>query len=579
MAVVSIIPPISAPSGAEAAGTIPTEYINDETVRPLGAISVIGDSVMLGSLRYKPDLVSALADQGWGPIRARAGMGYSTGAFATAEWGRSSGWIDRWRNEGWDAPNVIVNLGVNDAGLCGGNRDCAIRAIDHLLDEIGPGHRVWWANITRSAASGRDYQAIWNSALDEVATRRPELRVWDWASISARGGFPSGDRIHLSPDGYRARNLLIAADVTETLVTTEHDGSRVALPDPLSDPLGFTAIEPVRVLDTRRAAGTVSAGEAVTVDLDHLVPSDTQAVAVNVTSTGTTERGYLTAYPCDTSPPNTSSVNHGPGRDRGALAVVPVSASRTLCVRTQVDGDVIVDLQGWFGGSGEDRFDPLTAPRRLVDTRHAGRADVGSPLQIVVPDGARAAAVTITATGAQDPGFLTAHPCGEATPDVSNVNYGYAEPVAGSAIVKVGDDNMICVVSSSPVDVIVDLTGTFRPDGANGFVPVRPRRLLDTRAGVGGWGPRHSASARIDIDAAPTSAAAVTGTLTIVGPSTVGFLTAEPCGATTDTSSVNAERNGIMANAVTVGTSEGQICVTSSSSTHTVFDLTGWWQP
>lgn len=534
---------------------------------------------MLGSLRYKPDLVSALADQGWGPIRARAGMGYSTGAFATAEWGRSSGWIQRWRDEGWDAPNVIVNLGVNDAGLCGGNRDCAVRAIDHLLDEIGPDHRVWWANITRSAASGRDYQAIWNSALDEVASRRPELRVWDWASIYAGGGFPSGDRIHLSPDGYRARNLLIAADVTETLVPTEHDGSRVALPDPLSAPLGFTAIKPVRVADTRRSAGTVDAGATITIDLGAHVPSDTQAVAVNVTSTGTVAEGYLTAYPCDSALPDTSSVNHAPSTDRGALTIVPVSASTTLCVRTQVQGHVIIDLQGWFSESGNDRFDPLTAPRRLVDTRHSGRAGVGSPLPIPIPDGADAVAVTITATGGDEPGFLTAHPCGEGTPDVSNVNYGYSEPVAGSALVKVGEGNMICVVSSSPVDVIVDLTGSFSPGGATGFVPVRPRRLLDTRSGVGGWGPRHAASARIDIAAAPTTAVAVTGTLTIVNPATVGFLTAEPCGATTDTSSVNAEGNGIMANAITAGTTDGLLCVTSSASTHTLFDVTGWWQP
>ncbi|MGA1345707.1 MAG: SGNH/GDSL hydrolase family protein, partial [Ilumatobacteraceae bacterium] len=145
--------------------SVPTKDLLDPTPRPLGAISVIGDSVMLGSLTYSPNLVSRLADAGFGPIRARAGLGYGTGAFATAEWSRSSLWLQRWREEGWDAPTVLVNVGVNDSGLCRADRACSDRAIDHMMSTIGAGRDVIWPNITRSAVGSLDHQGTWNGAL------------------------------------------------------------------------------------------------------------------------------------------------------------------------------------------------------------------------------------------------------------------------------------------------------------------------------------------------------------------------------------------------------------------------------
>ena len=567
-------------NSGDAAGVVPTQYINDTTDRPLGPITVIGDSVLLGALTYTPNLIDALADNGWGPIRARGGMGYSTGHLATPEWSRSSLWIRKWRDEGWDAPNVVVNLGVNDAGLCGGNHDCAVASIDHLLDEIGPGHTVWWANITRSAASGRDYQTSWNSALDEVAARRPELVVWNWAEAYTAGGFSSGDRIHLSPSGYRARNLLMATDITERLVPTEHSGPPVPLPtSSAGSPSGFTGLAPTRILDTRLTNQRQQAGGIVRVATAGFVPPGTTAIAVNVTTTGTSEPGFLTAFPCGDAAPDTSTVNHDAGTDRGALAMVGLSATGDICVLTAAAGHVIVDLQGAFSPEGSLRFSPLPEPQRLADTRLSRRAPAGTPLQVEVPSDADAVAVTITATDAEQPGFVTVHPCDGELPVVSSVNHGVEEPVAGAAIVSSDRSGRICVTSSSAVDIIVDLTGVFQEGTGHRFVPVAPTRLLDTRFGIGGWGPRHSRDARIELPVAPSNAVAVTGTITIVQPTAFGFLTVEPCNARSETSSVNATARGTMANLVSVGTTDGSICITSNASTHTLFDVTGWWVP
>src|SRR5690606_1623813 len=44
-----------------------------------GPITVLGDSVLMGSGSHGVSLPAMLAEQGWGPIRFRSGLGYNTG--------------------------------------------------------------------------------------------------------------------------------------------------------------------------------------------------------------------------------------------------------------------------------------------------------------------------------------------------------------------------------------------------------------------------------------------------------------------------------------------------------------------
>ena len=554
-----------------------TKYVVDETTRPFGAISVIGDSVMLGSLTYGPTLVDHLANQGWGPIRARAGMGYSTGHLAVPDWGKVSGWLEKWREEGWDAPNVIVNIGVNDSGLCGASYECSVNSINFLLDEIGDDHRIFWPNITRSAAGARDYQAVWNTALGDVSAARPELIVWDWATLYAGGGFPSGDRIHLSPDGYRERNRQIAESATAVLVQTVLSGESVPLPSESGLASAFSPITPQRVLDTRISGGTTGDAGIASVDLGGIIPMDATAVAVNLTATGSTDIGFFTAFDCATNRRIVSHLNFLAHQDRGGFAIIALPASQTLCIYSHSDSHVIVDLQGSFSTSASLSFSPLT-PSRILDTRITGRPRSNNEFRVPVPANGDVASVTLTVVGADEPGFLSAYPCADAIPFISNVNYLTGEPVAGSAFVPLTDGEF-CIVTSSSVDVIVDLNGTFSEDSPLRFVSSNPRRLLDTRSGIGGWTPIHARNARIELPATPPNAKAVTGTVTIVEPLSQAFLVAEPCDATTDTSVVNSIAGGVLANTVTIPVSDGAVCITASQPTHTLFDVSGWWVP
>src|SRR5689334_392047 len=67
-----------------AAETIFVDYIKP-SVGPRGPITVLGDSVMLGNLLevegYGPSVAQMLVERGWGPVRAKAGVGFQAGLF------------------------------------------------------------------------------------------------------------------------------------------------------------------------------------------------------------------------------------------------------------------------------------------------------------------------------------------------------------------------------------------------------------------------------------------------------------------------------------------------------------------
>jgi hypothetical protein len=269
-------------------------------------------------------------------------------------------------------------------------------------------------------------------------------------------------------------------------------------------------------------------------------------------------------------------VNFPARQPRSAQVMTLLSPAKTLCVFANQAADVVIDLQGVFVTDGGARFTPA-APTRLVDTRATGRAQVVS---IPAPAGATAVAVTLTVVNGATPGFVSAFPCGGPVPVVANVNWAPGEIVAGAAFVPVGAGGTFCVYSNNPVDVVVDLTGTFGSTATLRFLPSSPMRMLDTRNAVQWRGPVGQGQT-IEFLAAPSEAVAVTGTVVVIEPFVDSYLTGTPCGVQPgQTSSVSSARLGIMANALTVGLSRGgTMCVFSYAGAHAVFDTTGWWVP
>ena len=420
----------------------------DSTPRVHGAVTVLGDSVLQGSFLYGPTIVDRLAEQGWGPIRGRAGVGYSTGAFSAATEAKVTYWLRLWRQQGWDAPNVFVNLGANDSGRCDRNLACARNAILTLADEIGAERRIWWPQITRHPVM--QHQAdTWNQALREIAAERDNFVTWDWPSVMAAEGFSSPDNTHLSVSGYRERSRIMAREFTAEFATGARTGTDAAVPATSGAPSGVVPIGPERVIDTRiDPPGRVPADSAIEIDVSGYVPEGTTAVAAYVSATNTGGPGFLTAYDCDDERPVASAANHAAGATRGAVALTPVSDDGTFCLYTLAEADLLVDLQAAFVPVNPDalRFDPLAVPDRLVDTRETGRAEV---LELTVPEGADAVAISLTAVFPEQAGFLTAYPCADEVPLVATVNYGPGELISGTAFLPVGPDGTVCVYAVS----------------------------------------------------------------------------------------------------------------------------------
>jgi hypothetical protein len=553
-----------------------------ETPGPRGSIAVVGDSLMLGSAYgppfengWGPTLAQMLSDRGWGPVHMAAGVGFQAGSKVPASQAGAnmSLWLTTQRAQGFDPQVIVASMGPNDIIACNANVTCAANDIRGFMDTAGADHEVWWALQT---AEVPENQTAWNQALQIVAAERPNLTLWDWPTIRAAAGIPlAADNTHLpGAPQYRQRSILIADDVTTRLGGSRQIGAEVT-PPPGGASYQYQPLPPQRVIDTRDSGKRIVAGETLTVDLSTFSPAETVAAAVNVTAANPSVAGFLTVWPCGAERPVASSVNFLSGENRGAQATTLLSQpGRTLCVVSNAATDIIVDLQGAFVPTGALRFQPIT-PERKLDTRNGIRA---STSQIDAPAGAQAVAATLTVTGGSTAGFLTAYPCSGTPPNVSNVNWQPGETVAGAVFVPVADGKF-CVFTSTPTDVIVDITGVFSPDGTLQFTPVAPTRMVDTRTGIGGWRGHPDIGQTIRIGAAPNEAAAVTGTITIVYPGTAGYLTGAPCDqAPGATSSVNGAGESVMANSLTVGLSTGgDLCINSSVASHVLFDTTGWW--
>ena len=325
------------------------------------------------------------------------------------------------------------------------------------------------------------------------------------------------------------------------------------------------------------------------------------AVSLNITVTNPDASGFVTAYPCGTRE-LVANVNYLAGQTVANAAVVPVSATGTVCFYSLVPTDIVVDINGWLSaGRG---FTAVT-PKRVFDTRPGNSPDalrvvpktpvVGGTSMMVnvteiagVPAGAGAVTLNVGVTNPVAGGFITVYPCG--TRDfVSNVNYAAGQTVSNAVIATVAADGNVCFFASATTDLVVDVSGWFST--TSDFKGVTPTRMFDTRPGQSANALRTVAKAKIggatilevqmtDIAGVPAAAgvSAVSLNVAVANPDADGFVTAFPCGARNLISSVNYTTGATVSNAVLVPVSAtGTVCFFSMVPTDIVVDLNGWF--
>jgi hypothetical protein len=69
------------------------------------------------------------------------------------------------------------------------------------------------------------------------------------------------------------------------------------------------------------------------------------------------------------------------------------------------------------------------------------------------------AVLNIAAVDPTAAGFVTVYPCGEARPNASNLNFTAGLNIANTAVSRLGDSGRVCIYSSAPTELIVDITG------------------------------------------------------------------------------------------------------------------------
>jgi hypothetical protein len=121
------------------------------------------------------------------------------------------------------------------------------------------------------------------------------------------------------------------------------------------------------------------------------------------------------------------------------------------------------------------------------------------------------------------------------------------------------------------------------PTDGSGFVPLAPKRVLDTRdPALGGAAGKLGTGRTVAIDVGdvvPTDAVATVLSVTATSSCFAGFLTVFACGARPPTSNVNYEVGRTTAGVAITPMMDGKLCIFASAATDAVVDVMGAFTP
>jgi hypothetical protein len=221
--------------------------------------------------------------------------------------------------------------------------------------------------------------------------------------------------------------------------------------------------------------------------------------------------------------------------------------------------------------AGQKLFEAQT-PQRIFDSRSTAPVGV-MQVTLTIPGQfypGDAVDLNVTAVSPAAAGFVTVYPCGGGVPNVSNLNFKAGDVIPNHVIVA-ANGGAVCVSSSVPTGLIVDLQGVWR--GSRGFVAQTPTRTFDSR-NVAGGAPSTGGTIQV---AGLDPARAFFGNVTVVGALNAGFATVYPCAAAVpSTSNLNYRAEQTRA-ALFVATpdSAGNLCIFVSGGGHVIVDSFG----
>ncbi|MEY9840192.1 beta strand repeat-containing protein [Streptacidiphilus sp. EB103A] len=244
-----------------------------------------------------------------------------------------------------------------------------------------------------------------------------------------------------------------------------------------------------RALDTRSsyantsltATGTVAANTSFTLKITSLdgVPSTATAVAVNLTTTGETGTGYLSAYATGATPSADTSLTYNTGTSLASMAAdTPIGTGGTITIYNGSSATaVIVDIAGYYTTGTTGQTYHAVNPTRLVDTRTG--AGTGTTAAAITTGGAFTVSTSdtqqitytttptlvtmLTVADTATAGYITAYPTGTTAPATSNVDFSAGDDIADLALTPTDSSSQITVVnhSTGAINLVIDSSGYF----------------------------------------------------------------------------------------------------------------------
>ena len=226
------------------------------------------------------------------------------------------------------------------------------------------------------------------------------------------------------------------------------------------------AITPRRLLDTRETRVKVAAGTIQRVPIigTPTIPSDTEAVVLNLTAVVASGNGFLTLFDCDSKRPTASNLNFVVGQTVPNSAISGVGADGDVCIYSHGLTDLVVDVTAVYRPSATLAAVVPVEPDRLLDTREGGgKVAAQTVRRITIPgavgnsDPVTAAVLNVTATEWEVPGFVTVYPCDSKRPTASNVNPETGLVSSNSATAATDSNGTVCLYTHKTTHIVVDL--------------------------------------------------------------------------------------------------------------------------
>ncbi|WP_405360641.1 PKD domain-containing protein [Kitasatospora sp. NBC_00085] len=241
------------------------------------------------------------------------------------------------------------------------------------------------------------------------------------------------------------------------------------------------------------------------------------------------------------------------------------------------------------------------SPTRVLDTRWAGaqnhKLGAGETLDLdvrhpvanggatLVPYGATAVVLNLTATEGTADSFLSAYPTGGTRPITSNVNFGPSQDVANLVTVPVGPDGRVTIRNNAgSVHVVGDVLGYFDPTSNQWYQPVTPARLMDTRSTNAPLGPDSSRRLKVaGVGGVPADATSVVLNVTSTESTANSYFTVHPAGSPlpVNGSNLNTVPGRDIPNQVVVPVGgDGSVDIYNhAGSAHAIVDVFGYYSP